>query len=311
VPPRLLACQVGQRAFSATLLTSSTSPAQWQNIRPHSHVVRLRPGDYNPPLSTTKLAWQWLLRLRVCAFVIDISLILPTRKRVPQLMRALTSMVATARRPEALEIVLYVDEDDADSRDVEFPGLRLVKLIERRGTMGAITRACYEACRGRYIMLANDDIVFRTPDWDAEVLATFERFSDTIALVWGNDLCSGAPAHPFLSRTTCDLLGGVCPAGYYREFIDAHLHDVFRRLARRGHARAVYLPEVIIEHLHFIAGKAAADEGYVHRRREHDELLYVERREQRAHQATVLANFIEQRLAPAAACGDTSENRWA
>lgn len=160
-------------------------------------------------------------------------------------------------------------------------------------------------------MLANDDIVFRTPGWDEEVLAAFERYRDGIALVWGNDLCSGAPAHPFLSRTACDLMGGICPAGYYREFIDTHLHDIFRRLARRGHARAVYLPEVIIEHRHFMAGKASVDPVYADRRREQDELMYVERREQRADQAAVLANFIEQRLAPAVACGGTSEDRWA
>jgi hypothetical protein len=239
--------------------------------------------------------------------VIDISLILPTRKRVPQLERALASITATAQRPEALEVVLYVDEDDADSRAVEFSGLRLVKIVGKRGTMGTITRTCYEACSGRYVMLANDDIVFRTPGWDAEVLAAFEQFSDDIALVWGNDLCSGAPAHPFLSRTVCDLWGGICPAGYYREFIDTHLHDVFRRLERLGHARAVYLPEVIVEHLHFIAGKAAADEGYANRRRERDELLYVERREQRAHQAAVLADSIQQRLSPAVACGATDK----
>ncbi|HEY5311190.1 MAG TPA: hypothetical protein VIK18_01680 [Pirellulales bacterium] len=242
--------------------------------------------------------------------MIDISLILPTRKRVPQLTRALTSLVATAWRPESLEVVLYVDEDDAQSHAVEFSGLRLVKLLGRRGTMGAITRTCYAACQGRYLMLANDDIVFRTPGWDAAVLAAFASFSDEIALVWGNDLCSGAPAHPFLSRTACNLLGGVCPAGYYREYIDTHLHDVFQRLARLGHARAVYLSDVIIEHLHLIAGKAAGDAVYADRRREHDELLYVERREQRAHQAAVLADAIEQHLTAAAACGVTGANEW-
>lgn len=231
--------------------------------------------------------------------MVAISLLLPTRKRVPQLERALASIAATARSPEALEIVLYVDEDDAESRAVECSALRLVKLVGRRASMGTITGRCYEACQGRLIMLANDDIVFHTPGWDEEVRSVFGRFADEVALVWGNDLCSGAPAHPFLSRATCNLLGGVCPAAYHREFIDTHLHDVFQRLERRGHSRAVYLPHVVVEHLHVAVGKAKLDESYADKRREQDELAYIERRELRAHQAALLANHIRGHTTPA------------
>lgn len=229
--------------------------------------------------------------------VVDISLILPTRRRVSQLTRALDSLAATAADPRSLEVVLYVDSDDAESLAVEFAALRVTKLVGNRGNMGAITRTCYQSCRGRYLMLANDDIVFRTPGWDAEVLARFRAFGDDVGMVWGNDLCSGAPTHPFISRTACELMGGICPAAYYREYIDTHLHDVFRRLARHGHGRAVYLPCVVIEHLHPIAGKAAADEVYANRWRQRDELAYIERRDERAHQAALLARYITARRA--------------
>jgi hypothetical protein len=222
---------------------------------------------------------------------------------VPQLERALASIAATAGDPGSLEIVLYVDEDDHASRAFECSALRLVKLVGRRASMGAITRQCYEAAQGRTIMLANDDIVFRTPGWDTEVAAVFNRFSDEVALVWGNDLCSGAPAHPFLSRATCNLLGGICPAAYYREFIDTHLLDVFRRLQHRGHNRAMYLSHVVVEHLHFTVGKAKSDEAYADKRREHDELAYIERREQRAHQAALLAKHPRGKAAAGAGRG--------
>lgn len=234
--------------------------------------------------------------------VVDISMILPTRGRVPQLRRALDSIQATARQPEALEVVLYVDDDDLESQALDFTGLQVTKVVGSGGTMSAMTAACYDACQGRCLMLANDDIVFRTPGWDAEVLAAFQRVGDDVAMVWGNDLCSRAPCHPFLSRTVCELAGGICPAGYYREFIDTHWYDIFRTLERRGHSRAVYLPHVIIEHLHVIAGKAELDEGYANRRREHDELVYVERRQQRAQQAARLADYIDRRPSDAG-CG--------
>ena len=269
----------------------------------NSRVVRLEAVHYNPPPKPAPAGLAPGLSVVDEFNVVAISLLLPTRKRVPQLERALASIIATARCPDALEVVLYVDEDDAESRAVECSALRLVKLVGRRASMGAITRTCYEASQGRYIMLANDDIVFHTPDWDSKVLSAFGQFVDEVALVWGNDLCSGAPAHPFLSRATCDLMGGVCPAAYYREFIDTHLLDVFRRLERRGHSRAVYLPHVAVEHLHFTVGKAKSDEGYADKRREQDELAYVERREQRAHQAALLANYIEHHSLSAVACG--------
>lgn len=230
----------------------------------------------------------------------DFSVLLPTRNRVSQLARALDSMVATAQRPEAIEVVLYVDHDDAQSAAFEFSQVPLVKLVGPRTTMGAMTAACYRRSSGRYIMLANDDIVFRTPGWDRAVKSAFGRFVDDIALVWGNDLCSGAPAHPFLSRRSCDLMGGLHLRAYYREFIDTHLHDVFQQLARLGHQRKVYLHDVVVEHLHVLAGKAHSDAGYLNTRHATDEIAYIERREQRTHQAALLARLIERRLSGAA-----------
>jgi hypothetical protein len=144
-------------------------------------------------------------------------------------------------------------------------------------------------------MLWNDDVLCRSPGWDTTVLDTFACFPDDVALVWGNDLFRGArlPSHPIVSRTVCEILGAMCPAQYHRDYIDTHLHDVFLILGRLGHDRLIYLPEVIFEHLHVEAGKAAFDDTCVKQRKTDDELTYIAWSEERALAAARLARHIE------------------
>jgi hypothetical protein len=224
----------------------------------------------------------------------DLSLILPTRARAPLARQALDSIAATVHRPERLEVVLYVDLDDVGSHALDHPALPIVKLIRPRARMGAITQACYAAASGRYVMLFNDDVICRTPAWDAIVLARFETVADDVALVWGNDLFRGAelPSHPILSRTVCEIMGGVCPPSYRRDYIDTHIYDIFRTLRSLGHDRLAYLPDVVFEHMHVEAGKAAFDSTSVKLRKADDELTYIAWAEERQRAAALCARHI-------------------
>jgi hypothetical protein len=226
----------------------------------------------------------------------DISLILPTRKRTRRLTTMLRSVVERALCPQRIEAVLYVDFDDLESREFEFSDLAVRKIVGPRCSMGLMTRRCYEATRGRVVMLANDDVCFGTDRWDERVLSATLSWPDGLGLVWGNDGCTGAPAHPFLSRTTCDLLGSICPEIYLRWYIEVHIYDVFRRLKRFGHDRLCYLPDVLVEHLHVENGKAEADETYVNPHRGADELSYITWAEERQRLAVRLARRVEAGL---------------
>ncbi len=216
-----------------------------------------------------------------------ISLLLPTRGRPDQARQMLQTVCATAADPAQIEVVLYLDRDDVPSHGLDHPGLRVTRLIEPRATMGAMTAACHAAATGRYLMLANDDLVFHTPGWDRHVLAAFARVPDDIALVWGNDLMHGADfaTHPIVSQLSCNLMGGICPPGYYHEYIDLHLFDVFQRLRRARYDRMMHLPDVIFEHRH--AGAAAAKPRGVL-----DEQTYIAWTEERRRIARRLARHI-------------------
>jgi hypothetical protein len=183
------------------------------------------------------------------------SLIVPTRGRVSALYRLLDSLAGTAARPEALEVVLVVDADDLLSQSVRHQVLSLRPVVVPAGqTMGALNQAGYQASRGEYVMLLNDDVVARTPRWDESALARLRRFPDGIVLVHVNDtlmrerLCT----FPLLSRAFCELAGGICPAEYIRYRIDDHIEDVFNLLALLGHRRTFYLPDIVFEHLNSV-----------------------------------------------------------
>lgn len=213
----------------------------------------------------------------------DFSLILPTRGRVAGLERTLVSICETAACPGRVEVVLYIDEDDTESQAFRFGDLSVKRVIGPRCWMGTMTRRCYAESRGRCMMLANDDIVFRTPEWDLHVKDALRRYADEIALVWPNDLFTGLPAHPFLTRITCEFLNGISPDSYQRIFIDTHIHDVFRKLHDLGEDRLCYLPQVIVEHAHADLGLAPGDDTAVKVHTAFDERTYLlwERERQR------------------------------
>src|SRR5207249_4787352 len=131
-------------------------------------------------------------------------------------------------RPESFEVVLVIDADDEPSVAFRHPGLALTHAVGPPGrTMGRLNADGYRSARGDFVMLLNDDVVARTPGWDDKVLARLRRFADGIVLVHVNDtllrehLCT----FPIVSRTFCELAGGVCPEEYVRYRIDDHVED--------------------------------------------------------------------------------------
>ena len=61
-----------------------------------------------------------------------ISLLLPTRGRVTLCQRFFDSVATTTRRLDALEIILYVDDDDVDSHHLDHPDLDIKRIIGPR-----------------------------------------------------------------------------------------------------------------------------------------------------------------------------------
>src|ERR1700736_801987 len=107
------------------------------------------------------------------------SFIIPTRQRTVVLRRLLDSVKATCRRPDELEVGLVIDDDDEETIQFQYDGIDVKGVQVPAGlTMGAMNMAGYRAATGRYLMLLNDDVILRTPDWDEHVRAAFQSCSD-------------------------------------------------------------------------------------------------------------------------------------
>lgn len=231
-----------------------------------------------------------------------ISLLLPTRGRPQLAKRFFRSVVETAAEPDLVEIILYIDEDDESSHGLECQALKMHRIIGPPTSMGSCNHACFHAAAGDILMLANDDMVIRTPAWDRRLREIDARYPDKIYLAYGNDMVNGKGlcTFPVLSRRVCRLLVEPYPQAYQGAWIDVHLLDIFQRLRHAGYDRICYLPEVIFEHLHYQVGKAPVDETYKRRGRFTDDgtfLALIGLRKKMADRLIGVLNGIEPRQA--------------
>jgi len=193
-----------------------------------------------------------------------ISLLLPTRGRPNLVNRLFSSIAETTTRLDQIEVILYVDEDDAGSHHLDSKDFRVVRIVGPALSMGGYNSACLEKAQGDVLILANDDMVIRTVGWDDRISAMNAEFEDQIYLAYANDLFKKNRfcTFPILSRRTCELLVTPYPAAYRRAFIDVHLFDIFKRLKHVGFDRIRYRDDLVFEHLHYRTGKAPYDETY-------------------------------------------------
>jgi len=242
--------------------------------------------------------------------MVKLSLLLPTRGRLGFVAKFLQSVILTAHHPQFVEVVLTIDQDDIESQAITCPPpLHMVKIVGSPGRpMGLMNQQCYEASSGQYVMLVNDDVICRTNGWDTLIYKAYSRFSDNIALVYGNDLDQGShvPTFPILSREACQAMGGLCPVSYLNLHIESHIFDIFKQLKRLRHDRIVYLPDLVFEHLHHTLNKSVADQTSKKRDPRADDWLFMALDDDRYRVANGLARIIEE--IEAGNCSTISKN---
>jgi hypothetical protein len=190
-----------------------------------------------------------------------ISILIPTRKRFPQLKRAIHSARTNGVLSRLkVEYVCYVDDDDNSYDNFDDP--EVVWIRGPRCVLSNTWNKCAEAAHGDILMQGNDDISFVTQGWDLRVETAFERYPDHIVMVHGND---GSPPfnpsgrgefgpHPFIHRRWVDAVGYFTPPYFSSDYGDTWLNDVANALGRRHYVN------ITVEHHHMCFGKAQEDE---------------------------------------------------
>lgn len=113
------------------------------------------------------------------------------------------------------------------------------------------------AARSDAVGFMGDDHLPRTVGWDGRYLTTLKNLGT--GLVYGNDLIQGQ-ALPTQVAMTSDIIlatGHMVPVGLVHLYAD----NAWLALGQALNS-IVYLPEVTVEHLHPIAGRAQWDAGY-------------------------------------------------
>jgi len=190
-----------------------------------------------------------------------ITVLVPSRGRPGNIEQLIDAWVSTAAGGYA-ELVVIVDDDDphvaayqAVDYPAEFAELVIGPRLRLGGTLNHYAPAA--AYRSLAVGFLGDDHRPRSMRWDQTIYETVAAGRHVVA--YGNDLIQG-PALPtavFLSSSIINTVGYFVPPGMTHLFLD----NYWRRLGETlGSLR--YLPDVIIEHVHPIAGRAAWDDGY-------------------------------------------------
>lgn len=229
-----------------------------------------------------------------------ISLLCPTRGRPAGMRRLVESCDRNAAGN--VEVVFYLDDDDQAAIETAQQlaaarGGGIVPLVGPRIVLSAMWNRCAEVAAAPILMHCGDDIVFRTVRWDDLVVEAFAGYPDGIVFVHGDDRLQGGRlgTHGFLHRAWVDAVGYFVPPYFSSDWNDTWLTEVANAIGRR-----VYLPAVVTEHMHPLAGKATWD--LTHRERlargERDQVaqLYADKAAERAMDAAVLRAAMREQV---------------
>ena len=191
-----------------------------------------------------------------------ISVLAPTRGRPHALQEMADQAHATADGP--VEILAYVDDDDPS--DYQPDGVTVVR--GPRTVLSECWNVLAGHAHGDILQMGSDDIRHRTLGWDTQVAEVFGSCPDRLLFVYTRDGIHDdrLGTHGFVSTEWVATVGYFTPDMFPADYADTWLNEVSARIGRR-----VFLPTVLIEHLHPIVGKAVVDR--THRER-------LERREE-------------------------------
>jgi hypothetical protein len=185
-------------------------------------------------------------------------------------MKILT-IVPSRGRPEAVnELIeefnattaisnLVIAVDDDDSSEYIVPDKVILEVNPRMKMNGTLNFIANKYCEDYdYLVFMGDDHRPRTQDWDLLLAESIKDIKHGIA--YGNDLLQGEnlPTAVMQDARITRTLGYFSPPKQKHLFLDNFWKDLGTELGT-----LVYLPEVIIEHLHPFAGKAQLDAGYI------------------------------------------------
>jgi hypothetical protein len=193
-----------------------------------------------------------------------IAILVPSRERMNNRLTLISSIITTVKDINNVTLYIGVDADDstlplAEKISQAIPFVKIV-TIENNGQfigLGKMWNILAETSTEDIISMIGDDMVFKTKNWDEEILKEFEAVpADKIQAVHCNDDCHGSKlaVNLFCHRRYHEIMNGFMREEFKINWVDQWLHQLFsafNRLKYRG--------DIMIEHRHWVLGKTKRD----------------------------------------------------
>ena len=162
------------------------------------------------------------------------------------------------------ELLVVVDDDDELLERYELaledaPSWVALEVTERKRLGPTLNEYAVKNAAGYDIIaFMGDDHRPRTHHWDQRLAGAIAH-TGGVGISYGNDLIQGMnlPTAVWMSSCIIETLGYMVPPGMVHLYLD----DFWKALGVRLQ-RLTYVHDVIIEHMHPVAGKAPWDERY-------------------------------------------------
>lgn len=190
------------------------------------------------------------------------SLLCPSRGRPEMCHRFVSSAYQNAKWPGRLEVLIYLDSDDPSLKDyVSALSSTPARIIVGKSEgVGKAWNCLARASSGEYLMMANDDLVYESKEWDWGLLKQLLRFPDQFVLGYADDGINEGRhcAFPIVSRRWYEELGEFVVEKYLFFRHDTDLWEVGKQIG--DPSRVVYIGDVKILHYHHSTKLSPADE---------------------------------------------------
>lgn len=190
----------------------------------------------------------------------EMLLIVPSRGRPQNIKRLCEALLDT--ETDHTELIVGIDMDDPTILEYEDLaseyGFILNESVERKrfaATVNSIALDKYQDYK--YLAWMGDDHVPRTRWWDWHYKNAL--YEAGVGIVYGNDLIMGKEIATELAFTSniVGALGYAIPEGFIHLYVDNYFMELGRSIDK-----LVYLPDVIVQHMHPCAGQAEEDQTY-------------------------------------------------
>jgi hypothetical protein len=197
----------------------------------------------------------------------DLVVITPSRGR-PQALNELAWAVGQTT-DSRVKVLALVDDDDPQrdnyqriERTFGMPGTLTIQYGPRDTLTGWTNKAATQLLKDsdppRYLASLGDDHRPRTPNWDRRLIEAIEGIGGS-GIAYGNDLMHGQnlPTSWVVSADIVQAVGWMMLPTCDHLFVDNAVLEL-----GRAAGRIAYRPDVVIEHLHPLAGKGKWDSSY-------------------------------------------------